>query len=207
VAFVDSGWTPLATVAGYVLEIPDGSRADVRAAGRYEPGNGVWTVEFMRPPITTGPDDDTRDAQFDTANFYNFTVAIWDHGGGQDHVVDTEAHRLVFGPVGVGDDGSGPGIPGSFSLSQNYPNPFNPSTTIRYTVPGGGVSNRTVELQVFSLHGRLVRTLVRSTQEPGQYSVHWNGTDNGGLDVPSGLYIYRLNVGEESITRKMALLK
>jgi hypothetical protein len=207
VTYVDSGWQPLATVAGYVFEIPNGSRADVRAAGRYQPTNGIWTVEFMRSLKTTGPNDDTRDVQFDPGGFHNFTVALWDHSGGRNHEVDTESHRLVFGAAGIGNDRNGPGLPTSFALSQNCPNPFNPSTTIRYSVPGENTANRVVELQVFSLHGRLVRTLVRATHEPGNYAVHWDGTDDGGLKVPSGLYIYRLTVGKESLTRKMALLK
>ena len=207
VAFVDSGWMTLATVSGYVLQVPTGSRADVRTAGRFTPGSSIWTIEFARALTTSGSNDATQDVQFDPANVYNFSVAIWDHAGGMDHVVDTESHRLIFETTGIGDGPAGPTVPTSVALSQNYPNPFNPSTSIRYTVPRTDEENPSVELQVFSLHGRLVRTLVRTTQAPGDYTVHWDGTDDSGYAVPSGLYIYRLTVGEASISRKMALLK
>ncbi len=205
VDWVDSGWIAGSTVAGYIHEIPDGSRADVHAAGYYD--NGVWTVEFMRSLTTTGPNDTERDVQFDPADSYNFAVAMWDNSGGMSHTTDTNEHTLVFEPTGIGDDNGGPGIPLSLVLSQNYPNPFNPSTSIRYTVPEGADENSEVELQVYTIHGQLVRTLVQGTQSPGNYTIHWNGTNNSGINVPSGLYIYRLNVDDRSISKKMTLLK
>ena len=97
-------------------------------------------------------------------------------------------------------------LPKAYSLSQNFPNPFNPSTTVQYTVPGheGQVY---VRLQVYSLRGALVRTLVDEVREPGSYSVQWQGRDNVGRPVASGVYFYRLSTPKFKATRKMVLLK
>jgi Fibronectin type III domain len=96
-------------------------------------------------------------------------------------------------------------LPGSFSLQQNTPNPFNPSTTISYTVAGGGSVR--VRLEVFDLRGAVVRVLVDERREPGTYHTFWDGTDNSGTTVGSGVYFYRLRAGDFVKTRKMVLLK
>jgi hypothetical protein len=85
-----------------------------------------------------------------------------------------------------------------FSLAQNYPNPFNPQTEIAYTLP----RNQAVSLKVFDLLGREVTTLFSGTQTAGEHRASFNGRD-----LPSGVYVYRLEVGEISQTRKMLLLK
>jgi subtilisin family serine protease len=90
-----------------------------------------------------------------------------------------------------------------FRLGQNHPNPFNPVTNIKFTLAGEGP----VELAVYDLSGRKISTLVRETRGPGDHEVTWNGTDQAGSPVPSGMYFYRLNAGVESKTRKMMLVK
>jgi len=101
------------------------------------------------------------------------------------------------------------GAPRKFSLSQNYPNPFNPSTTIRYELPDP--SN--VTILIYDILGREVIQLVNEEQSFGKYQIIWNGKDNKGNDVASGLYLYRMvaNVvkGNEQylMTRKLLLLK
>ncbi len=95
-----------------------------------------------------------------------------------------------------------PGDPGSIAvrcaLEQNYPNPFNPSTTIRYELPQAV----TVSLKIFNALGELVATLVDEHKAAGFYQVQWNA-----LNVPSGIYFYRLHAGEYSETRKLLLIK
>lgn len=91
-----------------------------------------------------------------------------------------------------------PGLSGSFDLSQNYPNPLNPTTTISYDLPEA----QNIKLQVFDITGRLVETLYSGYKEAG----HWNITWNAG-DQSSGIYIYRLQVGDKHISRKMLLIK
>ncbi len=101
-------------------------------------------------------------------------------------------------------DGAGPSLPGSFSLSQNYPNPFNPSTTITYDVK----LKSHVSIWVFDTRGRLIRKLVDEEKESGSYSVEWNGRDDPGRSVSSGVYLYVMKIGETiENRRKMILLK
>ncbi|MBN2289767.1 MAG: DUF4091 domain-containing protein, partial [Candidatus Glassbacteria bacterium] len=95
-------------------------------------------------------------------------------------------------------------LPRSFSLQQNNPNPFNPSTTITYTVAGENPVR--ARLEVYDLRGALVRTLADEDREPGTYHVFWDGTDNSGAAVGSGVYFYRLRAGDFVRTRKMVLL-
>ncbi|MCE5271785.1 T9SS type A sorting domain-containing protein [bacterium] len=106
----------------------------------------------------------------------------------------------------LGLSSSGAQLPKAFGLAQNSPNPFNPSTTISYNIPESSPQVM-VELSVYNLRGQVVRTLVRETKGPGQYSVNWDGTDEGGRRVSSGVYFYRIQAGEYRATRKMVVLK
>ena len=98
-------------------------------------------------------------------------------------------------------------LPRVFTLSQNHPNPFNPSTTISFEIPGTASARRPVELIVYDLRGRHVKTLIDSDLAPGTHMIHWNGSDEHGLSVASGIYLYKLNAGGETHTRKMTILK
>ena len=91
----------------------------------------------------------------------------------------------------------------AFALLPNYPNPFNPITTIRYEI----ASREHVELRVFDVSGALVRTLVDEAKAAGAYSLEWNGRDDRGTPVSSGVYFYRLTAGAFSDVRKMTLVK
>jgi hypothetical protein len=95
-------------------------------------------------------------------------------------------------------------IPESFALYQNVPNPFNPETTIRYDVPEG---RGKVTLRIYDVSGRLVRTLVDGGETPGAKMVNWNGRDNHGRTVASGVYFYQLESSSYTKTRKMLLMK
>jgi hypothetical protein len=88
-------------------------------------------------------------------------------------------------------------------LIGNHPNPFNPSTTISYNLGQQG----NVRLQIFNIRGQLVRTLVNEVQHVGFHSVIWNGDDNFGNPVSSGIYFYRLDTSSGSETRRMLLMK
>jgi hypothetical protein len=104
-----------------------------------------------------------------------------------------------------GDGGNGHELPGSFSLSQNYPNPFNPSTTITFDLPGEADNRQHVNLTIYDLRGRRVRELINTDLETGSHKIHWDGRNDQGESVPSGIYIYRLKAGGETITRKMTV--
>ncbi|HDL04573.1 MAG: hypothetical protein DRP46_07990 [Candidatus Zixiibacteriota bacterium] len=94
-------------------------------------------------------------------------------------------------------------LPGEFSLAQNAPNPFNPQTRIDYDIPKA----TNVRLEIYNVLGQHVKTLVDEFQEPGSKSVIWDGRDNSGSTVASGIYFYRMDAGEFSLTRKMMMLK
>jgi hypothetical protein len=88
--------------------------------------------------------------------------------------------------------------------SENFPNPFNPRTTIRYAVPSTGGS---VRLTVYDLRGRKVRTLVDEEKSGGEYVAIWQGRDDSGRELGSGVYFYRMEIGDYQVERKMVLLK
>lgn len=93
--------------------------------------------------------------------------------------------------------------PRVFALEGNYPNPFNPQTSIRFSLPQA----EQVQLEIYSIAGRRVTTLVNSTYEAGPHEVIWTGRDDSGQTVASGVYFYRLRAGEFSDVRKMTLMK
>ena len=94
-------------------------------------------------------------------------------------------------------------IPMQFTIHQNYPNPFNPVTTIRYDVPENGLVN----IIIYDILGRRVKTLISQTQTAGQRSVQWNATNDYGKPVSAGVYLYQIQTGKHISTKKMLLLK
>jgi predicted small secreted protein len=94
-------------------------------------------------------------------------------------------------------------VPKEYAVYQNYPNPFNPSTTIYYELP---ISDE-VRLEVYNLLGQLVRTLVNGHQEAGRHQAVWDGNNDMGSPVASGIYIYRFRTGNYSRLFKMILMK
>jgi len=93
--------------------------------------------------------------------------------------------------------------PAAFRLHQNAPNPFNPVTVVSYDLP----EPAHVRIQVFNIAGRLVRTLVDEHQESGYRTAVWDGTNDAGQKVASGVYLYRMTSGEHEFRRRMVLLK
>jgi hypothetical protein len=101
----------------------------------------------------------------------------------------------------VGDDDEI--VPRAFALLQNYPNPFNPSTEVAFALP----STAHVRLEIFNVLGQRVRRLVDQVLQPGSHVHAWDGRDQNGRELPSGLYLYRLEAGSFVATKKMVLLK
>lgn len=94
-------------------------------------------------------------------------------------------------------------IPENFELDQNYPNPFNPSTTIRFGLPRAG----DVTLLIYNLRGQLVRTLVSESYAAGYHNVVWDGKDESGLTLASGMYVFVLRASAFIAQKKLLLLK
>ncbi|OPX32160.1 hypothetical protein B1H10_07855 [candidate division KSB1 bacterium 4484_188] len=93
--------------------------------------------------------------------------------------------------------------PNTFRLFDNFPNPFNPTTLIRFQVPG----TSHVQLKIYNSLGQEVRTLVNRNQAAGTQSVVWDGRNNAGNSVASGIYYYRLQAGNFVQVKKMMLLR
>jgi hypothetical protein len=106
--------------------------------------------------------------------------------------------RVLF----ISEAVSTPAMP--LTLYQNKPNPFNPSTTISFYLPKESV----VSLEVYDISGRLVSRLIGGERRSaGTYNVEWNGREARGVAVSSGVYLYRLSAGKETVSRKMVLLR
>ncbi|MCI0329602.1 MAG: FG-GAP-like repeat-containing protein [candidate division Zixibacteria bacterium] len=133
-----------------------------------------------------GIDDFAASAKFDTDPFDRGEVFIF---SGDSSI-----------PTGIRDDKTN--LPRFFSLSQNYPNPFNSTTVISYAL----LRRNRVELEIFNIAGERVKVLVEREQPAGNHQVSWNGTDSLGQLLPSGIYLYRLKIGDESLGKKMVFL-
>ena len=94
-------------------------------------------------------------------------------------------------------------IPLNFSLYFAYPNPFNPVTTLRYDLPEDALVNITI----YDMMGRVVKTLVNDQQMAGYRSTQWNAANDAGSPVSAGIYLYMIQAGDFRQTRKMVLLK
>ena len=90
-----------------------------------------------------------------------------------------------------------------FELKNNYPNTFNPSTSIKYILPNDGIVN----LAVYDMMGKKIKTLINKFQKSGHKSVQWDATNHFGNKVPSGVYLYNIETGDFNQTKKMLLLK
>ncbi len=94
-------------------------------------------------------------------------------------------------------------LPHAFNVYNNYPNPFNPVTTLRYDLPEDALVNITI----YDIMGRIVRTLINSQQNAGFKSIQWNATNDAGSPLSAGLYLYKIQADYLVQTRKMVLLK
>jgi|GEM_PF-3143890 len=94
-------------------------------------------------------------------------------------------------------------VPSKFTLEQNYPNPFNPETVINYQLAAAS----TVTLLIYNLRGQKIRTLIDEEKAAGSYSVQWNGKDDSGFAVASGIYVYLITAGEFRDLKKMVLVR
>jgi hypothetical protein len=129
-----------------------------------------------------------KDIQVKPDKTYYYKLADVDRNGGV----------RFHGPVTIKTSGAV-----DYALEQNYPNPFNGETRINFSVKEPGV----VELDVINLQGQLVRTLLQRPIEPGRYLAVWNGRDDAGKPMPSGIYLFQIRVNDYKSLRKMHLVK
>ncbi len=111
-------------------------------------------------------------------------------------------YRFTPTATGIADENTL--LPETFALAQNFPNPFNPSTVIPFEMS----EQASVEINVYDLNGKIIRTLIDEAVPAGKHTVHWNGRNQDGIFQPSGIYFYALKVDGNLIkTRKMTMLK
>jgi hypothetical protein len=109
--------------------------------------------------------------------------------------------RVLASPLGgIEKDNE---IPREMELEQNYPNPFNPKTTVKYAM----ARDTKVTIQIYNLLGQRIRTLIDSDQTAGYKSIDWDGANNDGIAVCSGVYFYQMKAEDFVSTKKMLLLK
>jgi len=111
--------------------------------------------------------------------------------------ITVDGQSVFFGPVMLVSP------PSDFALDQNYPNPFNPETTINYQI----AEESNVTIKIYSLMGREIKTLVNQKLPAASYSAKWDGTDNNGNRVSSGIYFVQMKAGTYSNMRKMTLMR
>ncbi|MCP4633299.1 MAG: T9SS type A sorting domain-containing protein [candidate division Zixibacteria bacterium] len=129
-------------------------------------------------------------------------------GGKTALIMTLPGHLLAWDPnadaaTDVDDELSDTNLPGKYSLSQNYPNPFNPSTIISYSIP----KQSDVTISIINLLGQKVKTIINENQETGEYEINWDGTDQSGKAVASGIYFYQINTGDYTASKKMIMIK
>ncbi len=153
-----------------------------------EPGVGPNQVQRQGPPNTGPADPDS-------------TIRLVNDGFTYPQV--SEVIKVVINPEPTSVEQISDEIPLTFRLEQNYPNPFNPETSINYAMTQSG----RVNLSIYNLRGQKIVNLVDQIQTAGEYRVTWNGNDDHGIRVSSGIYFYRLEVNDTSLHRVMTLIK
>ncbi len=166
------------------------------------PVNDVWVFDLWTNAWTQlSPTGTPPTARFGSAGIYDGAHDRMIVFGGNDGVVKNDVWALRN--LSNTKTGAQPTTPTALMLSPNFPNPFNPSTMIQFEL----VSRGHATLRIYDVRGALVRTLFDDTRDAGAGSATWDGRDDAGRVVSSGIYLYRLNAGGESRTRKMVLLK
>ena len=160
------------------------------------PGNVRIALYGAEPLLKSGSILNVRFKRKDTGT--SPTSIIWERVAFNDHPVHIAETVLVFS----GQDRSSE-KPGAFSLKWNYPNPFNPGTTISYELDRPG----NITLVIYDLQGRTIRILSQGRQGDGMHSAQWDGKDDRGSEVSTGIYFCRLELGDRSAVLKLLKAK
>lgn len=164
-------------------------------------GGSVQVCVYYDPAQVPGPEGVLRLLHYQNGNWADVTTTVDPINNVICGVVSSLSPFVIAkrtNATAVAD------LPDVSALHANVPNPFNPTTTINYDVRSGGAD---VSIAIFDVSGRLVRTLVHEHRAAGRYSAQWDGLDDAGRPVASGVYFYRMQAANFTETRKMILLK
>ena len=139
----------------------------------------------------------------DTTVFQNNMVDFTVDPGGNMWGISPSASAIYSTKNLTGIEAIGASIPESYELIQNYPNPFNPTTTISWKMMNRGK----VEIRIFDVLGKEVKSLVNETRDAGTYKITWDGKNNNGMSVSTGIYYYMLKANNFTDVKKMMMLK
>jgi len=155
----------------------------------------------INPTLVTGTIFTDTTLHDSTLFWYSVTAVYTTEAGEAESFDSNKDHGRAENATGIA--GSENALPATYFLSQNYPNPFNPTTSISFGLPAASE----VRLEVFNLLGQRVRTLVKGDMEAGYKTVVWDGKDESGKAVSSGIYLYKLSATGFEKSQKMLLLK
>lgn len=180
---------------GLLLVWAPNSEADLSHYAVYK-GNSQSFVPSPSNRVGAPEDTTLGDSSFDpnVSNYYK--ISAWD-------IHENQSGYSLLRPEEITGAGAVPSVPAVTALEQNVPNPFNPVTVIRFAIASPGW----VELRVYDVVGRPVRTLAEGVRAVGRYEVTWDGRDDGGVSVSSGVYMYELKAPGRVESKKMVLLK
>lgn len=182
---------------------PEASDGDV--AGYYNiyrsAGRSPIDLEDPKHLYVITPNNQTHfvDADLDSNKNYYYWVSALDDADNEGPVTGVKKATAVQ-EIPIAD------MPIDFELRPNYPNPFNSQTTIEYSIPRV-MDNEQVTLIIYNMLGRKIRTLVNRAHPVGQYTIIWDGKNDSGLEVTTGMYVYRLQCKGYNLSRKMLLLQ
>ncbi|UCF78355.1 MAG: hypothetical protein JSW03_09690 [Candidatus Eiseniibacteriota bacterium] len=175
-----------------------GDNSDIYAQRRDASGVRLWEVNGQAICTAAGQQEEPRL----TSDGAGGAMIVWrDTRGANPYNVYAQRIEADGSFVGVGETVQRPAAVSA--LEQNCPNPFNPLTTIRFSLPEPG----RVVLSILDIEGRAIRTLVEGWRKPQRYEVAWDGRDDAGRAVASGVYLYRLEASGHNETKKMVLLR
>ncbi|MEE8577394.1 MAG: T9SS type A sorting domain-containing protein [candidate division Zixibacteria bacterium] len=152
-------------------------------------------------PASSGQDESITISSLNPGTIYYVAIKVLDEISNQS-VISNVSSAEAYVDLALDIDDELDNLPITFSLGQNYPNPFNPSTTIEYSLP----QLAHVSLTIYNVNGQTVKILVDDIKSRGQHLVQWNGVDQNGHQIASGMYFYRIQTGDYTSSQKMILL-